>query len=238
MAERIFYDGVDAKKLPRDAAGVCGYVDGNYAWSKSDWALFPNAVKVRIAVFADTNDGHVLDVEPGNATPAESVDWVLMRRKAGVDPTVYMNTSTWKEVIAAFRNRKVAEPHYWVAQYDNVKIVPAGAIAKQYYNNNALGFDLSVVPGIWPGVEPVPQPPVTPFEEDFPMQLIGSVQEDPANPGVNQGIWYYDLENLMAMHLATPVDVQTVQKAGSLAQGDISFAQHQKWLAVMKVVSK
>lgn len=150
------YDGVDASRLPTDAQLVAGYVDGLYAWSAADWARFPNSVKVRIAVFSSTNDGEVLDVEPGDATPAESVDWVLMRRRAGADPTVYMNTSTWPTVRSAFSARNVAEPHYWIAQYDGVASLPSDAVAKQYYNNNQAGYDLSVVADYWPGVDSTP----------------------------------------------------------------------------------
>ena len=158
------YDGVDATKLPVTAQLVAGYVDGLYAWSAANWAMFPNSVKVRVAVFSTTNDGHVLDVEPGNATPAQSVDWVLMRRQAGADPSVYMNASTWPTVRSAFQARNVAEPHYWVAQYDNVATIPSGSVAKQYYNNNALGYDLSIVADYWPGVDssPVVHPPFGP----------------------------------------------------------------------------
>lgn len=159
---RTMYDGVDATRLPTSAQLVAGYVDGLYRWSADNWARFPHSVKVRVAVFSQTNDGQVLDVEPGNATPAQSVDWVLMRRRAGVDPTVYMNTSTWPTVRSAFRARGVAEPHYWVAQYDNVASIPGGAVAKQYYNNNDLGYDLSVVADHWPGVDPAPVPTPTP----------------------------------------------------------------------------
>lgn len=151
---RTMYDGIDASRLPVDAQLVAGYVDGLYVWSTADWARFPNAVKVRIAVFSQTNDGEVLDVEPGNATPAESVDWVLRRREAGVDPTVYMNTSTWPTVREAFTARKVAEPHYWIAQYDGVAQLPAGAIAKQHTNDETAGWDVSVVADHWPGVDP------------------------------------------------------------------------------------
>jgi hypothetical protein len=161
------YDGIntDVPKIAAlpDAIGlVAGYVDGEFAWSPEDWARFPNSTHVRIACFATTNDGEVLDVEPGNATPAESVDWVLMRRQAGADPTVYMNTSTWPAVRAAFQARDVQEPHYWVAQYDGIAILPAGAIAKQYYNSDSAGYDLSVVADYWPGVDEPPAPASAP----------------------------------------------------------------------------
>lgn len=158
MSERIFYDSVTASRIPRNAQGVMGYDDGAYKWSDADWKLFPNAVHVHIAVFASTNSGQVLDVERYDATPLEAPGWATMRRKAGVDPTIYCNTSTWPDVVAAFKVQGVAQPHYWIAQYDNVKVIPDGAIGKQYYNNDALGFDMSVIADYWPGVDSSPQP--------------------------------------------------------------------------------
>lgn len=156
---RIFYDSINATRIPRDAAGVLGYDDGPISkWQDAWWGLFPHSVVGRITVFSQDNIGQILDVEQGDATPAESVDWVLRRRAAGVDPTVYCNTSTWPEVRAAFRARKVQEPHYWVAQYDNVQQIPMGAVAKQYYNNDALGYDMSVVSDYWPGIDAAPHP--------------------------------------------------------------------------------
>lgn len=173
MTVRTCYDGVDASRLPTTAQLVAGYVDGRYRWSDADWARFPNSVKIRIAVFSETDDGHVLDVEPGNATPAQSVDWVLMRRKAGADPTVYMNSSTWPTVRAAFKSRGVAEPHYWVAQYDNsAAAIPAGAVAKQYYNNDGLGYDLSIVADYWPGVDPAPADPPSSAPETEAIEIM------------------------------------------------------------------
>src|SRR4051812_12158924 len=103
---RTMYDSVNAGAIPRDAALVAGYLaPSRYAWSAADWARFPHAVKVRIAIFADVDDGHVLDVEPGDATPAEAPGWVKRRRAAGIDPTVYCNASTWPTVRAKFRRQ-------------------------------------------------------------------------------------------------------------------------------------
>src|SRR5207302_7292844 len=105
---RMMYDGIsaDAHLIPTNAPLVAGYDDGRYAWSGADWARFPSAIHVHIAVFASTDSGTVLDCEPGNATPAQSVDWVLMRRRAGVDPTVYCGRNTWwSSIRAAFQAR-------------------------------------------------------------------------------------------------------------------------------------
>ena len=154
---RTFYDAITPANIPTNAQGVAGYVDGRYAWTAADWARFPHAVKVRIAVFSSTNDGHVLDVEPGCSTPASAPGWVQRRRKAGVDPTVYCSLSAWPTVRAAFHNAGVAEPHWWVAAYPgNGPNLYPGSIAHQYANPGPV--DISVVADIWPGVDPKPDP--------------------------------------------------------------------------------
>lgn len=172
---RTMYDSTTATDIPRNATMVAGYLPpSQFAWSAADWARFPNAVKVRIAIFASVNDGHVLDVEPGDATPAQAPGWVVMRRRAGVDPTVYCNASTWPTVRAEFQRQRIPEPHYWIARYDGVVNIPAGAVAKQYANPAVHGrghFDLSAVADHWPGVDP---------EEDD-MELIDPVDWDKVN---------------------------------------------------------
>lgn len=162
---RTLYDSVTASDIPTTAAMVAGYVDGRYAWSDADWGLHPGAQHVRIAVFADTDDGHALDVENGDATPAQSVSWVRARRAAGADPSVYMNVATWGAVRAAFRAAGVTEPHYWVADWTGARHLPAGAVACQYADPKTSGghYDLSAVAAHWPGVDaPAPAPPPAP----------------------------------------------------------------------------
>jgi hypothetical protein len=155
---RTFYDAITPANIPATAQGVAGYIDGRYAWKAADWARFPHAVKVRIAVFSSTNDGHVLDVEPGCSTPANAPGWVQRRRKAGVDPTVYCSLSQWPVVRAAFAAAKVAQPHWWVAAYPgNGPNLYPGAVAHQYANPGPV--DISVVADYWPGVDPKPVAP-------------------------------------------------------------------------------
>lgn len=156
---RTMYDSTTASDIPANAEMVAGYVDGLYKWTPSDWARFPHAVKVRIAVFQTTNDGHVLDVENGNATPAQSVDWVVMRRHAGQDPTVYCGESAWPTIREQFRLRNIQQPHWWIANYNGGPAIPAGAIAIQYLGSpgNSPGhYDVSNVADYWPGVDHLP----------------------------------------------------------------------------------
>ena len=162
---RTFYDAIHPANIPTNAQGVAGYIDGRYAWSAADWARFPHSVKVRIAVFSATNDGHVLDVEPGCSTPANAPGWVVRRRAAGVDPTVYCSLSQWPVVRAAFAAAKVAQPHWWVAAYPgNGPNLYPGAVAHQYANPGPV--DISVVADYWPGIDPKHTP--TP-EVDMPL---------------------------------------------------------------------
>lgn len=157
---RLMYDSVTPTDLPKDATLIAGYVDGIYRNVSAIRDHFPHAVVVGIAVDADTNNGIVLDVEKGDATPTQSVHWVVMRRHAGKDPSVYCSASEWNAVKAAFHAAGVAEPHYWIAQWDGVQKVPAGAVAKQYKNASpGHHYDTSVVSTYWPGVDPHPKSP-------------------------------------------------------------------------------
>jgi len=223
---RTMFDGIntDAADIPTTARIVAGYVDGLYKWSTTDWARFPNAVKVRIAVFATTNDGHVLDCEPGNCTPSQSVDWVLLRRKAGADPTVYCGRNTWwPQIQAAFSARGVPQPHYWVADYSVSQTnpqIPTGALALQYRDTG--GYDLSVVADYWPGVDPAVPAPTVPTEEDSSM-VIHYITGNPE-------VWA--LSGNLYWHVVDPASLASYVKAG-ITGVTISDAEHQAILAAV-----
>jgi hypothetical protein len=196
------FDGIasDATVIPVGAQLVAGYVDGDYVWTLADWTRFPGAIHVGIAVRSTTDAGIVLDVETGNASPEEAVNWVLARRHAGADPTVYCGESSWATVRAAFATHDVPEPHWWVANYNGDTSIPAGAIAHQY--ENTARWDVSSVADYWPGVDPAPAttpgpPKPAAAKEDhvtyFPIQVLpdpaGSVNACgvatwPADPNV------------------------------------------------------
>lgn len=182
---RTMYDSVTVNAIPLGAAMVGGYVDGLYANMNAMKARFPKAVHVEIAVSSHTDAGHVLDVETGNATPAESVSWVQTRRRAGADPSVYCNSSVLPAVVAAFHAAGVAAPHFWVAHWDNAPTLINGAVAKQYANPTFTGheYDLSVVADYWPGVDPKP---VTPPPPHTPPPVVEKYRSEPGYP-----VWSY-----------------------------------------------
>lgn len=154
---RLCYDSTNILDIPTSAPLVGYYVDGIYAASPAAIAArFPKSVPVPISAIG-TNVGTVGDVEPGCIWPvAAAVPWVVKRRAAGVDPTIYCNQwNSWSQVRQAFQKARVREPYYWVANYDGVAVIPAGAVAKQYANPTLTGhhYDLSVCVDNWPGVD-------------------------------------------------------------------------------------
>lgn len=151
MADSVSSAGIPVGVFPL----VAGYLNGAISqWSQADWDRHAgHSTLVRITVFASVNAGHVLDVEKGDATPAEAPGWVWRRRAAGTDPTVYCSESAWPAVRQAFANAGVPEPHYWVAAYpgEGSTIIPSGAIAHQWIDRGP--YDESIVADSWPGVD-------------------------------------------------------------------------------------
>lgn len=192
---RTMYDAVTAANVPPTATLVAGYGDGYYNNVAEFRARFPHATVVEIAVSSHHNLGVVLDVETGDATPAEAPGWVTMRRAAGVDPTIYCNSSTWPAVRQAFHVAGVAEPHYWIAQYDGDPTIFTGAVAKQYADPGP--YDLSSVADYWPGVDPTPQEddmPYTPQQlVEFAQQGATAAMRDPGNRSlaVADDLWWW-----------------------------------------------
>lgn len=152
----ILYDSDNPDSIP-DGVWAAGYCDGYAApaWNLRGWSRFPSAK--RIAVFGQTNDGDVLDVERGDATPSEAPQWVRWRIGAGVKlPWVYCNRSNRALVerelsLAGIRSSQVA---LWVATLDGTQTVPAGlypVAAVQYANTLHSGghYDLSIVNALY-----------------------------------------------------------------------------------------
>lgn len=169
---RTMYDSVDAAAIPTDAAMVAGYVDGAYRWSDAAWARFPNAVHVGIATQASTNDGTVLDIERGDATPRDAPGWLRWRQEAGiVQPTLYCGLAA----VGAVREACGGLLYWlWVADWTGQPHAVSYAAAVQYADGRMLGtgYDLSIVydPN-WPGPH---VPPLT-GEDDMTPELANLI---------------------------------------------------------------
>lgn len=166
---RLLFDGVNAATVPAGSWAVAGYVNGEWPSYSALVDRFPSAVHLAISVNA-SGQAKILDVESGDAIPAQAPGWVADQRAAGDPyPVVYMNESSWQAVKDAFAAQPgIAPPLYWVASYvsDPAKppAVPAGAIAIQYYDFG--GYDVSAAADYWPGVDPEPPTPATVSEDD------------------------------------------------------------------------
>lgn len=227
---RLMYDSVNAssiKAVNPNPQMVAGYADTIVIpqWKPSDWALFPNAVKVQIVKKASSNWGHVLDVEPGDATPAQAPGWVKMRRAAGLaTPCVYVQKSSWASVQNEFNIQKTAQPLYWVAHYNDVEELPTlngiKAIAKQHHGNDPRNFDLSYVADFWPGVDDdnmaFTDDDFTKFFYASPIQEFGNVSQLFANikqnakAAANLAQAITDLKNLIIADDANDVTADQV----------------------------
>jgi hypothetical protein len=183
---RTMYDSTTAADIPSSATMVGGYVSpSSYAWDASDWARFPHAVQIHITPSAShTGVGvHVLDVERGDATPAQAPGWARAQRALGQDPTIYCGEAAWQSVQDAFASAGEPQPHYWVAAYPGTgpnlpTLNGITAVAHQYADSKTSGghFDLSVVADAWPGVDTnASEVDLTPDEHNALMQILNQV---------------------------------------------------------------
>lgn len=147
---------------------VAGYANGTYAWSAADWQRFPHQTHVTIDVRGTDPGADVLDVENGDATPADAVTWIRNKKllKQDYPGVLYVNRSN---ITAVFNAMNAAGFHVvkdfrlWVATLDGSKSIGdmTGVAAIQYASAamTHTNVDLSLVfDGAWKAA-PVPPPP-------------------------------------------------------------------------------
>lgn len=129
----VMYDSVDLSQIPADAEAVAGYVGGSWPTFSQLAARWPHAHLLSIAVNA-SEDADCLDVENGDATPADAPAWVKRQLARGLKrPVVYADMSNMAAVRLALAKAKLASSvRYWVAQYTGNEHLPAGFDACQW----------------------------------------------------------------------------------------------------------
>lgn len=164
MARYMVDSTSPADALAQDADLYAGYTDGRYV---NVAALRAGTDKPVVEISAvGTNSGVVGDCEPGCIWPqAEIVDWVLMRRRSGVEPTVYVGAANLASVVAAFDQAGVARPvAFWTAHYTNTphycgegcsygRGLGVNVVATQYGGDLIGHYDANTVKDYWPGVD-------------------------------------------------------------------------------------
>jgi len=224
MTDRIMLDGINSlaagihRQFP-NAAMVAGYLNGSYAWSQADWDLFPPSARVQITITASANAGDVLDVERGDANPAQAGPWIAMRKAAGYyRPTIYCSRSVIPAVRAGTGSYILGKDYdIWVADYTGTAHqvtapgTPSALCAATQYESTS-NYDASVVyDSGWPHRKaPVVQPPAPPHPA-APTGLSGTPHET-----VNL-TWASTAGKSYLWQLATgPADAATLAKAGDV----------------------
>ena len=175
---RTAYDSISAASVPW-APVVMGYDDGHWPDAAALGAKYPGATVVRITVDPADNLGDMLDVERGDATPADAPGWVTRRRAAGHGgPLVYFAESNRAAVLAAFRDAGVPLPGRFVAAMPGVgaALQQPGDVGHQYGQGGGGAYDISVVVDYLAGIDPPavvpgPAPPTATSSPRGPMML-------------------------------------------------------------------
>lgn len=111
----LMADSTDVRDLPNGFTAYAGYVGGLY----NTWAAlkgrFPHRLRVSIAINA-SEDAQCLDVERGDATPADVAGWLdrTQRRHPNVTLIIYTSASQVDAVRAAAGGRRYL---IWSAHY-------------------------------------------------------------------------------------------------------------------------
>jgi len=139
------YDSTNVDNIPGDAEAVAGYINGAFANFDALVKRFPHAKHLSISVNSG-GDADCLDIETGDATPADAPAWVRKQHARGIKrPVVYANTSTMPAVIEALTRDDIKRDEYlvWTAHYTNEAHVEDGSDATQYEDHDEL-YDVSL----------------------------------------------------------------------------------------------
>lgn len=172
----ILYDSTNAADIPASAQAVAGYVNGAYAWTNADWHYWSKVPTLRIDVL-NQGVGNVLDVERGDATPADAPLWLNRARARGIAlPLIYCSLAAFPAVIDAFARTGVPEGGYWIADWTGLahQVTPPASIVQ--YADPAHGsgghYDVSTV--FDPHVLSTPwwSPPLVPIGPAWVLQYV------------------------------------------------------------------
>ena len=143
------YDAVTLGNIPHNAEAVAAYNDGDFSDYDQALKLFPHAKVASITVTA-ARDGHILDVENGDATPQQAPVWVRRQHVRGLKmPIVYIELSRLGELFTAMARAGIHRSEYlvWCAHYTDIPHIEAGCDATQYSGGVTAPYDISLCEG-------------------------------------------------------------------------------------------
>jgi hypothetical protein len=144
------FDSVTVSEIPANAQAVAGYVGGKWPTFAELRTKFPHAYKLSIAINAG-EDAECLDIENGDATPAQAPGWFHRQRARGVKkPVFYTSLSEANAVMAALSRAGIARHEYrlWTGHHTDSPHIcgpSEGLIGHAdctQYINHALGRNL------------------------------------------------------------------------------------------------
>ena len=120
MTTITMYDSVTLSEVPPNPPAVACYASGTFANEAEARRRFPNAHILTIAVNA-SHDADCLDVEQGDATPAQAAGWYARQRARGITrPCIYASASVMHaDIVPIIRASRIprAEVRLWSAHY-------------------------------------------------------------------------------------------------------------------------
>ena len=136
-APRQMYDSVNIPQIPKGQV-VATYINGSYAQPRTVTS------GQHPVVWIDTNGSapakaQVLDVEPGDATPAAAATWAQTRLAKAPDAhtVIYTMTSQWDAAKAALKAKlspgQYSKVKWWIADPTGTKHDLKGADAVQWW---------------------------------------------------------------------------------------------------------
>lgn len=139
------YDSTNITNIPANPQAVAGYINGKFANFDALVRRFPHAKHLSIAVTSSADAG-CLDIETGDATPADAPAWVRRQHARGIKrPVVYANTSTIVAVVNALTHSGIKRDEYlvWTAHYTGKPHIEPGSDATQWEDHQEL-YDVSL----------------------------------------------------------------------------------------------
>jgi hypothetical protein len=139
----LIYDSVTPGTLPSDQAAAV-YADGAYAASSSQMSGHHSVLWID-ANGSDPN-ANVLDVEPGDATPAGAATWVQAHLSAQPhsEAIIYTMRSDWSAVqdaVGGLPSWEQSHVKYWIADpTGSPHVVPGSSATQWYWGSN---YDIS-----------------------------------------------------------------------------------------------
>lgn len=229
------YDSTTPSAIGRLAStspdAVAGYIDGRYKDVAELVRDYPNHRHLSIAVSA-RDDADVLDIENGDAVPAEAPGWLRRQHARGVArPWLYANTDTWPAVLHYVQLAGIPRNAFvkWRAQFDNVGELQGDDDAKQFTDHwQGRNVDASVVADaigeLIPGHQPVKRPRPRPVRRPrpHPGPIHPKVKGSTAGAAIATGI--VALLHQLGVNPITPAEASAAAGLGAIIAGYLTPA--------------